>query len=88
MGLIQKSTLVTLNQRVQGSSPCAPTKFTNDSIYLCRLLTYGRFAGHLYVPAVSPNKPLLYPDETGVERSRSLRADLAYPTPADPWFES
>jgi hypothetical protein len=25
MGLIQKSTLVTLNQRVQGSSPCAPT---------------------------------------------------------------
>jgi hypothetical protein len=25
MGLIQKSTLVTLNQRVQGSSPCAHT---------------------------------------------------------------
>jgi hypothetical protein len=26
MGLINKSYLVTLNQRVQGSSPCAPTK--------------------------------------------------------------
>jgi hypothetical protein len=25
MGLIDKSYLVTLNQRVQGSSPCAPT---------------------------------------------------------------
>ena len=25
MGLIYKSYLVTLNQRVQGSSPCAPT---------------------------------------------------------------
>ena len=25
MGLINKSYLVTLNQRVQGSSPCAPT---------------------------------------------------------------
>jgi hypothetical protein len=26
MGLIYKSYLLTLNQRVQGSSPCAPTK--------------------------------------------------------------
>jgi hypothetical protein len=26
MGLINKSYLLTLNQRVQGSSPCAPTK--------------------------------------------------------------
>ena len=25
MGLINKSFLLTLNQRVQGSSPCAPT---------------------------------------------------------------
>ena len=28
MGLIDKSYLVTLNQRVQGSSPCAPTNQT------------------------------------------------------------
>jgi hypothetical protein len=27
-----------LNQRVQGSSPCAPTKLANDCIYLCGLL--------------------------------------------------
>ena len=37
MGLINKSYLVTLNQRVQGSSPCAPTKNANFSIiYLTR----------------------------------------------------
>jgi hypothetical protein len=29
MGLIDKSYLVTLNQRVQGSSPCAPTNEFN-----------------------------------------------------------
>jgi hypothetical protein len=31
MGLINKSYTVTLNQRVQGSSPCAPTKFFNNT---------------------------------------------------------
>jgi hypothetical protein len=30
MRLINKSYLLTLNQRVQGSSPCAPTKFPRD----------------------------------------------------------
>ena len=29
MGLINKSYLLTLNQRVQGSSPCAPTNKNN-----------------------------------------------------------
>jgi hypothetical protein len=29
MGLINKSYLLTLNQRVQGSSPCAPTNKIN-----------------------------------------------------------
>ena len=30
MGLIYKSYLLTLNQRVQGSSPCAPTNILNN----------------------------------------------------------
>ena len=30
MGLINKSYLVTLNQRVQGSNPCAPTNRFDD----------------------------------------------------------
>ena len=30
MGLITKSYLLTLNQRVQGSSPCAPTNLLNN----------------------------------------------------------
>ena len=36
MGLINKSCLVTLNQRVQGSSPCAPTNNINnlDALWL------------------------------------------------------
>ena len=31
MGLINKGYLLTLNQRVQGSSPCAPTNGFNNS---------------------------------------------------------
>ncbi len=32
MGLINKSYLLTLNQRVQGSSPCAPTNKINNLV--------------------------------------------------------
>ena len=32
MGLINKRFLLTLNQRVQGSGPCAPTNQINDLI--------------------------------------------------------
>ena len=35
MGLINKSYLVTLNQRVQGSSPCAPTKTACIAMVSC-----------------------------------------------------
>ena len=38
----------------------------------------------LYVPAVSPNRPLLYPDETGVERSgsRDFSAQISHTQPS------
>jgi hypothetical protein len=32
MGLIDKSYLMTLNQRVQGSNPCAPTNHLNNLV--------------------------------------------------------
>ena len=44
MGLIDKSYLVTLNQRVPGSSPCAPTKFHQPTHRLTRRLVYCRRA--------------------------------------------
>jgi len=48
--------------------PCAPTKLANESMgYTSKI----DLLSGLYVPAVSPNRPLLYPDETGVERSGS-----------------
>ena len=74
---------MTLNQRVQGSSPCAPTKYANVFIELYGYPISRRFATRFMYP-LCPQKTPAVPGRDRVERSgsRDFSAQIPHTQPS------